>query len=312
MRVLSLFDGISCANYVLEKLGFDIEVYYSSEIDKHAITISTANYPNQIRLGDITKWREWDIDFSKIDLILAGSPCQSFSFAGKQEGFNGKSGIIEVFFDILDFAKDKNPDVFFFLENVRMKKEWEEIISGRLNVTPVLLDSASFSAQTRKRLYWFNWDLTESYKDSNLTVNDILEDGISYRDKSYAITASYQNLVWRDSLAKCRRSFVAKPIRVCDIGNGGQGQRVYSVKGKSVALSAMGGVWGAKTGLYKIDLPDGDYEFRKLTPIECERLQGLPDNYTASVTKSQRYKALGNAWQCDTIIYILSHLRNII
>lgn len=310
MVVLSLFDGISCANYVLEKLGFNIEKYYSSEIDKHAIEVSNKNYPNQIRLGDVRNWKEWDIDFSKIDLIMAGSPCQSFSIAGNRKGFEGESGIIEVFFDILRHTKSLNPNVKFFLENVKMKKEWEEIINEELGVKPLFLNSSDFSAQQRKRLYWFNWEPEYEIKgNSNKCVNDILEDGISYKDKSYTITTTYQKLVWRYSLEKCRRNFVAKPIRVCDVGNGGQGQRVYSVKGKSVSLTAKGGGWGAKTGLYHIDLPDGDYEFRKLTPIECERLQGLPDNYTDNIPKTHRYKALGNAWQCDTIEAILRTLK---
>lgn len=308
MIVLSLFDGISCANYVLEKLGFNIEKYYSSEIEENAIKVSVKNYPNQIRLGDVRNWKEWDIDFSKIDLILAGSPCQSFSVAGKQEGFSGASGIINVFFDILKHTKELNPNIKFFLENVKMKKEWEYIITKELGVEPLFLNSADFSAQQRKRLYWFNWDIDLNYEKSNLKVDDILEDGISYKDKSYTITTTYHNLVWRDSLEKCRRNFVAKPVRVCDIGKGGQAQRVYSVKGKSVALTSLGGGWGAKTGLYKIDLPDGNYEIRKLTPIECERLQGLPDNYTEGIPKGHRYKALGNAWQCDTISFILKYI----
>lgn len=307
MIVLSLFDGISCANYILEKLGFNIEKYYSAEIDKHAIEVSNKNYPNQIRFGDVRNWKEWDIDFSKIDLIMAGSPCQSFSVAGSRKGFEGESGIIEVFFDILRYIKTLNPNVKFFLENVKMKKEWEEIINEELGVEPLFLNSSDFSAQQRKRLYWFNWKPEYQIKgSSDKCVNDILEDCISYKDKSYAITTTYQNLVWRDSLEKCRRNFVAKPVRVCDIGNGGQGQRVYSVKGKSVSLTAK---VGAKTGLYKIDLPDGDYEFRKLTPIECERLQGLPDNYTDCIPKSHRYKVLGNSWQCDTIEAILKTLK---
>lgn len=302
MVVLSLFDGISCGNYVLEKLGFNIEKYYSSEIEKNAIEVSKKNYPNQIRLGDVRDWEKWDIDFSKIDLILAGSPCQSFSVAGKQEGFSGSSGIINVFFDILKHTKKLNPNVKFFLENVKMKKEWEDIITNEVGVSPLFLNSADFSAQQRKRLYWFNWSFEEKdiKGNPNLCVNDILENGISYKDKSYAITTTYQNLVWRDSLEKSRRNFVACPIRIGSIGNGGQGQRIYSVKGKSVSLIASNG-GAAKAGIYKIDLPDGEYEFRKLTPIECERLQGLPDNYTNCIPKTHRYKVIGNAWQCDTI-----------
>lgn len=303
MNVLSLFDGISCANYVLEKLGFNIEKYYSSEIEKHAIEVSSKNFPNQIRLGDVRNWKEWDIDFSKIDLIMVGSPCQSFSIAGHRKGFEGESGIIEVFFDILRHTKSLNPNVKFFLENVKMKKEWEEIINEELGVEPLFLNSVDFSAQQRKRLYWFNWKPDYEIKgNSNKCVNDILEDGISYKVKSYAITTTYQKLVWRDSLEKCRRNFVAKPVKVCDIGNGGQ--RVYSVYGKLVSLISSN-----SAGIYHIDLPDGDYFFRKLTPVECERLQGLPDNYTLGVSNSQRYKMLGNAWQCDTIEAILKTLK---
>lgn len=309
MTVLSLFDGISCGNYVLKKLGFNIDRYYSSEIDRYAIEVSKKNFPDQIRLGDVNNWKNWDIDYSSIDLILAGSPCQSFSVAGKQDGFNGKSGIIEQFFQILEFVKSLNPNVKFLLENVSMKEEWKNIISDRLGVKPVLLNSKDFSAQNRKRLYWFNWDIEENKNISKSCVEDILENGITYKDKAYAITCSYPRLTFIDSLEKHRKTFVAVPIKLGYINSDSQGSRFYSVKSKSVCLSSNGGGWGAKTGLYKIDLPDGDYFFRKLTPIECERLQGLPDNYTSGCSDTQRYKMIGNGWQINTLEHIFKYLK---
>ena len=311
MNILSLFDGISCGNYVLNKLGFRIDKYYSSEIDKYAIKISKKHYPNQIRLGDVRKWRGWSINWSSIDLILVGSPCQSFSIAGKQKGFEGASGLIEYFFDILEHIKSLNPNVKFLLENVYMKEIWKNKISQRLSVNPVALDSSFFSAQSRKRLYWCNFFIdTSKLKINSKTIKDILEDNaIAYLTKAHCLT-THNNLSFKDSLEKKQRAFVAKPIRVADINKGGQGQRIYSIQGKSVTLTSNGSKGGGQTGIYKINLPDGDYIFRKLTPIECERLQGLPDNYTEGVSNNQRYKVLGNAWQCDTISFLLKQIHN--
>ena len=168
--------------------------------------------------------------------------------------------------------------------------------------------------QNRKRCYWTNIPSVIQPQDKGILLKDILESGIGWQDKSYCMTASYDGAVFRNTLERKQRTMVAepviKPIRVGEYGKGGQGQRIYSVYGKSVSLTANGGGQGAKTGLYKIDLPDGDYIIRKLTPVEAERLQTLPDNYTMGISNTQRYKCIGNGWTVDVIAHILGGLHD--
>ena len=318
MKVLSLFDGISCGMIALERAGIPVDSYYASEIDKNAIAISQKNYPNIIHLGDVTKWREWNIPWAEIDLLIGGSPCQGFSFAGKQLNFNDpRSKLFFEFVDILNHIRMNNSNVKFLLENVCMKKEYQNIISKHLGVEPIMINSALVSGQQRKRLYWTNIPNVCQPVDKGIFLKDILQDEVVIpcalrTRKDY--TGSYKRLeIKKDGKANaitgCRTdSMYCKPIRIGHFNKGGQGDRVYSVEGKSVCLSANGGGKGAKTGLYRIDLPDGDYIVRKLSPIECERLQTLPDNYTAGISDTNRIKALGNGWTVDVIAHIFKSL----
>ncbi|WP_392564352.1 DNA cytosine methyltransferase [Orbus wheelerorum] len=179
MNILSLFDGISCGRVALERANIKVNKYYASEIDKYAIQVSQNNYPDIIRLGDINNWESWDIDFSSIDLILAGSPCQGFSFAGKQLAFDDKrSALFFRFAEILEHVKSLNQNVKFLLENVRMKKEFERIITSVVGVEPIMINSALVSAQNRKRLYWCNWNVDQP-KDKNIFWNDVRERGVN-------------------------------------------------------------------------------------------------------------------------------------
>lgn len=177
----------------------------------------------------------------------------------------------------------------------------------------MMINSALVSAQQRKRCYWTNIPNVTQPCDKGILLNYILESGIGWQDKSYCMTASYSGAVIENTLSRSQRTMIAepitKPVRIGQYGKGGQGQRIYSVHGKSITLSANGGGQGAKTGLYKIDLPDGEYIIRKLTPIEAERLQTLPDNYTAGISTTQRYKCIGNAWTVDVIAHILGGLK---
>lgn len=174
MHVLSLFDGISCGYVALKRAGIAVSSYYASEIDKYAIQVSQNNHPDIIRLGDVTRWREWPIEWSKIDMVLAGSPCQGFSFAGKQLAFDDpRSQLFFVFVDILKHIQQLNPNVKFLLENVRMKKEHQQVISHALGVEQILINSALVSAQDRKRLYWCNWPV-EQPADKGILLSDIL------------------------------------------------------------------------------------------------------------------------------------------
>ena len=175
MNVFSGFDGMSCAQIALNKLGIAPVKYYASEVDKYAIKVTQANYPDTIQMGDITKWREWNIEWSSIDLIVGGSPCQGFSFAGKQLAFDDpRSALFFVWVDILNHIKTVNPKVKFMLENVKMKKEYLEIISGILGVEPVFINSNLVSAQNRQRFYWANWTI-EQPEDKSIFLKDILE-----------------------------------------------------------------------------------------------------------------------------------------
>ena len=172
-----------------------------------------------------------------------------------------------------------------------------------------MINSALVSAQQRKRCYWTNIPGVCQPKDKGILLKDILESGVAWQDKSYCMSASYDRAVFWNTMQRSQRSMIAEPVRIGQYGNGGQGQHIYSVRGKSVTLSANGGGQGAKTGLYKIDLPDGDYIIRKLTPVEAERLQTLPDNYTEGISKTQRYKCIGNGWTVDVIAHILKGLK---
>jgi len=324
MNVLSLFNGVSCGRLALERAGISIDKYYSSEIDKYALAVDAKNYPDNIQLGDVTKWREWDIDLTKIDLIMAGSPCQGFSLAGKQLAFDDPRS--KLFFEFVDILKKVKPK-YFLLENVKMKKEYQDIISDILGVKPIQINSSLVSAQSRKRLYWTNIPNVKQPEDKKIYLKDVLEQEVEakyflseklvngflnsksvFRDrfkpiedgntKSQCLTARYFKM------GKTDPYIMEKPMRLGSFNKGGQGDRVYNKDAKSVTLSAHGGGRGAKTGLYYVE--NG---IRKLTPIECERLQNLPDNWTEGVSNTRRYQCCGNGWTVDVIAHIIRNIK---
>lgn len=344
MRVLSLFDGISCGRLALERALVNVESYYASEIDKYAIQVSTKNYPDIVRLGDITQ-----IDFKqfvgKVDLIIGGSPCQDLSIAKQnRQGLEGERSVL--FWKFIEAIETIKPK-YFLLENVAsMNKENHDIITKTLGVEPISINSALVSAQQRKRLYWCNWYNSQPL-DKGIILKDILESGEVWTTKGVCLTARYNGACFPHDFIRHKNQMVAEPIgcalrtrekhkrlevrkdrkanamtlaqtdsmictplKVGVWGKNSQGNRIYSVYGKSVCLSANGGGKGAKTGLYKIDLPDGDYIVRKLTPLECERLQTLPEGYTEGVSNTQRYKSIGNGWTVDVIAHLLKNIKN--
>ena len=315
MNVLSLFDGMSCGRLALDRAGIPVTAYYASEIDKWATIVSDANYPDIIRLGDINDWEKWDLP--KIDLIIAGSPCQGFSFAGKQLAFDDpRSALFFTFLDILNTIKAYNPEVKFMLENVRMKKEHLDVISDKLNVQPVMINSALVSAQNRVRYYWCNWDI-EQPNDKGILLKDIIDDSENesivkdtdrnkrhYRNldqKSLTCTATMYKGAGNNGMTlipkKCNQVGIASDIK----GNESI-KRIYGTDGKSPCLTTMGG--GHREPKIAMD----ETQYRKLTPLECERLQTVPDNYTNHVSNTQRYKMLGNGWTVDVISHIFRGL----
>ena len=287
MKVLSLFDGISCGMVALERAGVPVDAYYASEIDKNAIAISQKNYPNIIRLGDVTKWREWDIPWAEIDLLIGGSPCQGFSFAGKQLNFNDqRSKLFFEFVDILNHIKKHNPNVKFLLENVKMKKESEQVITGKLGVTPVLINSSVLSAQSRNRLYWANFSFPTDIQDKEIFWQDVM---IENAKGVYYLTPKMMDWINKDEKRKSKFKVYTKDTR-CKM------QMVEASHYKGISNQRCFAI-----------LDNG--KLRYIYPIECERLQTLPDNYTESVSNSQRYKAIGNGWTVDVIAHILKGLK---
>ena len=313
MLVLSLFDGISCGQVALQRAGIKVDHYFASEVDKYAIQITQKNFPNTYQLGDVTKI-DWTPFIGKVDLLLGGSPCIDLSIAKQnRKGLDGPYS--SLFFKFLEALKTIKPKWFLFENVASMSEENKKLISSYLRAEPVMINSALVSAQNRKRLYWTNIPDVTQPEDKGIVVNDILEDGfISVNNsKSNCLTSTAQRTSLRDFFEKSRFALATKPVRIGTLPNLGKGQanRIYSVQGKSVCLNANGGGSGAKTGLYKVDLPDGDYIIRKLTPTECERLQTLPDGYTIGVSDAQRYKCLGNGWTVDVIAHILKGLKNV-
>lgn len=315
ITVLSLFDGISCARVALERLGYNPK-YYASEVDKYAIQVGMKNYPYNIQLGDVRGVTGSAFN-EPIDLLIGGSPCQDLSIAkANRKGLDGdRSGLFWEYVRILHEVKPR----YFVLENVNsMPKEAKRIITEAMGVEPIMINAALVSAQSRKRLFWTNIPGVVLPADRGLVLEDIIEGGYPvnlrcYPLKSYCIDANYhksENL--KHHLTHHLRQLIFDPVRVGQYNSGGQGDRVYSVQGKSVSLSANGGGRGAKTGLYELKchgyVPNGEYIIRKLTPVECERLQSLPDGYTEGISKTQRYKCLGNAFNVEVVKHILSFM----
>lgn len=247
-----------------------------------------------------------------VDLLMGGSPCQGFSVAGKQLNFDDPRS--KLFFD---FAKAKNElkPRYFLLENVKMKKEYQDIISEHMGVEPIEINSALVSAQNRKRLYWTNIPSIGQPADKGILLKDIIESGSVDRDKSYCIDANcfkggslknYMEKKLRQQVLKQSESrlMVNECIQVGEADLNGHDiiKRVYSIDGKCPTLTGMGG------GNLEKKIAIDNENWRKLTVIECERLQTLPDGYTEGVSNTQRYKAIGNGWTVDVIAHILSFI----
>ena len=388
MKVLSLFDGISCGMLALQRAGIPVECYDAFEIDKYAVTVSKRNYPDIVHHGDV-----FDGDFTKFkghDLLLGGSPCTYWSIAKKGREITSDGMGFKLFMEYVRALRESECKYFLYENNYSIHQNIKDEISKHLGVEPIMINSALVSGQNRKRCYWTNIPNVTQPDDLGIMLADVLENAVPWQDKSYCMTSTYNGAVLYNTLERKQRTMVAvpvntvngkshtvpatyykagtnlfpsfrvensrqkiavpigaaqrgrytnsdkteqhievrpdgksnclttvqkdslvcAPVRVGQYGKGGQGQRIYSVRGKSVTLSANGGGQGAKTGLYKIDLPDGDYIIRKLTPVEAERLQTLPDNYTSGISNSQRYKCIGNGWTVDVIAHILGGLRD--
>ena len=391
MKVLSLFDGMSCGRIALDQLGIPVEKYYASEVDKYAMQVSAANYPDIIQVGDICDLDPKD--YMDVDLMLAGSPCQGFSFAGKQLAFDDPRSAL--FFEFIRLLKTIKPK-YFLLENVRMKKEFLQVISEQVSecypeipfgIEPIFINSSLVSAQSRQRYYWTNILGIKQPEDRGIVLRDILETEPSEefyhskksreymekgnekwqqagkrradryeqsadKEKSFTITANWHKGVPYNYFKETKPKQVGVAV---DINGHDVLKRVYSPDGKSPTVNTCQGgnrepkvvTGGAFRGrAYDKDgkrmdkngvsvanktkqmlelrndnksnaittvgkdsvVAHEDLTWRKLTPLECERLQTVPDNYTNHVSNTQRYKMLGNGWTIEVIKHIFKNM----
>lgn len=305
-NVLSLFDGGSMAYPAIIMAGVPERAikYYAVELDPYARIVGDHRVHNLVRpVNDVQLLSGYN--FPQVDLLIAGSPCTSLSIAKRQKESGLYKGESMLFWEFVRIWKESKPK-YWLLENVAsMKASDRDIITETLGVEPIFINSSKLSAQSRKRYYWTNIPNVEVPEDKGIILKDILESGDTDRLKSYCVTATYNRACAQDYFLHGQRQMVFdKPVRVATIGKGGQGERVYHSQGKSVTLSANGGGRGAKTGLYEIK-----GLIRKLTPLECERLQTLPDGWTdVGLSDAQRYKIIGNGFTVDVIAHILSYI----
>ena len=388
MNILSLFDGMSCGQQALEKVGIKVDKYYASEIDKHAIKVTMANYPNTIQLGSVVDVNGYDLP--KIDLLIGGSPCQSFSFAGKRKGmstkceteiltlehylqlksegyeFEGQSYLFWEYMRLLNECKPK----YFLLENVEMGEKWERVLSKAIGINGIHINSALVSAQNRKRIYWTNighepgglfGDLVckiEQPKDRGILLKDILESEVDdkyylsekmiksltqdkdlgngiwkgmqprdFFDKGHTLTSRMAKMGKSDNYIKIDKQGNIKENQdkaSCFTAGGNSGGNhsdmdliVHNTMPRSSTTGKGGtGHLSRKDGkTYCLDtgntnaLEITNSRIRRLTPLECERLQTVADNYTNHVSDSQRYKMLGNGWTVEVIAHIFNYIK---
>lgn len=294
MKVLSLFDGISCGMVALERAGIKVDKYYASEIEESAIAISKNNYPNIIQLGDVTKWQEWNIDWSEIDLLIGGSPCQGFSIAGKKLNFNDdRSRLFFTYVDILNHIQQVGHNVKFLLENVKMKDDYANIIDGMLGVNHKYINSKNFTGMIRKRYYWFNWTC-EEIETKEMKIKDLIDDLPFDRQCDEILNRTiYSPTLSSDGI-----------ITINPRDNRGkqtwQRGRIYDIEGTCPTICAT---------LFDLNITKDHKTYRKLTINECEKLQGLPTDYTIGVPYAKRGMALGNGWTVDVIAHIFKGLK---
>ena len=311
MGILSLFDGISCGRVALDRLGVKVDSYFASEVDKYAIQIAKKNYPDTIEIGDVRNvtykngvlyTENGSYKVPKIDLLLGGSPCQSFTFAGKRQGmctqdnikittldeyleYKNKGFVFQgqsyLFWEYMRLLKETNP-TYFLLENVKMKSEWETVITTAIGVTPIRLNSNMFSAQNRDRLYWTNLEVKDVKKKDTTVLKDIVDD--VFDTEKYALSDTHYKAFLKSYLWKpCALTDKSKPLLATYFK---QPPHCPYIPSK---VSSSG--------------------YRRLSPIECERLQTLPDNYTEGVSNSQRYRCTGNGWTVNVIVHILGEIK---
>lgn len=323
LTVFSTFDGMSCGRVALERAGITVGRYYASEIDKYAIRVSTKNYPDIVQLGDICAIHVNQIGYicvgdleyvhcTAIDVFLGGSPCQGFSFAGKQLNFEDPRSIL--FFEylrLLNAVRKWNPSVVFLLENVRMKKESEKVITECLGVDPIEINSALLSAQNRKRLYWTNLKNIKQPLDKGILLKDIVISGKPLRDKSQCILATIHKENAKSMVQRSKWGYLVlsnKELNYMDRQVSG-GRTHWDFKHHSDVSNPKSSaiVANFQKGVPYNVLKDFDC-IRKFHPIECERLQTLNDNYTEGVSATQRYKMIGNGWNIDTIAFLFKNL----
>jgi DNA (cytosine-5)-methyltransferase 3A len=292
IKVLSLFDGISCGMVALERIGIDVKHYVAYEIDKNAIKVSENNYPQIERHGDV-----FEGDYTKykgFDLLIGGSPCTHWSINKKDREITSDGIGFQLFNQYARALEESECRYFLYENNHKIHQDIQDEITKVLGVKPILINSATVSAQQRFRLYWTNIPNVKVPQDKGRYAKDIIEEGCE----------GLENLINETKFnGKSSDVKIEKPLRIGTIGKGGQGERVYGVNGKIINLTANGGGRGAKTGLYLID-----DKVRKLTPLEAERAQTLPDNYTEGISNTQRYKGIGNGWTVDVIAHILSFM----
>lgn len=288
INVLSLFDGISCGQIALQRAGIKVNQYFASEIDEYAIKVTQHNWPNTVQLGDVTKWKEWEINWESIDLLCAGFPCQAWSFAGKQQGTSDPRGALAiVLFELFTFLKEKNPKLKFLFENVKMKKVHLDYLNNLFGVNPYNIDSSLVSAQKRDRMYWTNIANITKPLDKNIKIKDILESNGQFE------------FVHLDIYQSGKRRGISWQYDGSGRGNNSQNYRAYFLDGKMGCLSHSA-PHGAKI-LTEMGV-------RKTTRNEHERLQTLPDNYTLPIGINKAKSAIGNGWTVDVIAHIFGFL----